>query len=88
MARINISWGDKWDYEYEGYKITVRNKFDVCQLLVDGKVQDAHNGLTLSTNLTGKLPNGKQIKATVGGLWVMKCSVFVEHELLKAVRHE
>lgn len=88
MARVNVTWGDKWEYEYEGHKIVVRNGFDACQLLVDGKVQDAHNGLGLSATLTGKLPEGKAIKATLGGFWTMKCSLFVDHEMIEPVKHE
>lgn len=87
MPRVNISWGDKWDYEYDGHKITVKNSLECCQLLVDGKVQDAHNGISLSATLTGKLPDGKPIKASLGGIWTMKCSLFVDHELLKPLRH-
>lgn len=87
MARVNVTWEDKWYYEYEGHKIVVRNGFDACQLLVDGKIQDAHNGLSLSVTLTGKV-NDKPIKATIGGFWTMKCSVFVDHEMLVPVEHD
>ena len=83
MPKIDISWEDKWEFEYEDNKIVVRNNFDTCQLLVNGKVQDAKNGLTLSANLEGALPDGKKVKATVGGLFSVKCSVFVNHEMLK-----
>ena len=88
MARMNISWGDKWEYDYDGNKIVVKNGFDCCQLLVNGKVQDAHNGISLAATLTGKLPDGKDIKVSLGGFWTMKCSVFVDHEQLKPLRHD
>ena len=88
MARVNISWEDKWKYECEGNHIMVRNRFDACELVINGKVQDAKNGLSLSTILTGKLPDGKSVKATVGGLWNMKCSVFVDHEMLECKDHD
>ena len=87
MARVNITWGDKWEYEYEGHKIVVRNGFDACQLLVDGQIQDAHNGLSLSATLTGKVGD-KPIKVTLGGLWKIKCSLFVDHQMLEPVKHD
>ena len=85
MARINVSLEDKWEYEYDGNKIVVRNTLDTCELLVNGKVQDAHNGISISTDLHGKLPDGQKIKATVGGLWHMKCSVFVDFQMIEPV---
>lgn len=88
MARVNISWEDKWKYNYEGNQIVVRNSFDICQLVINGKVQDAKNGLSLSTTLMGKLPDGKYVKATVGGFWNMKCTVFVDHEMLDCADHD
>ena len=86
MPKIDISWEDKWEYEYGENKIVVRNSFDACQLLINGKVQDAKNGLTLSADLEGELPDGKKVKVSIGGFWTIKCSVFVDHELLKPVK--
>lgn len=86
MPKIDICWEDKWEYEYEDNKILVRNSLDASQLLINGKVQDAKNGLTLSADLVGELPDGKQVKVSLGGLWTVKCSVFVDHELLKPIK--
>ena len=88
MARVNISWEDKWKYEYNGNTIVVRNNIDVCQLLINDKVQDAKNGLSLSCTLMGELPTGEAVKATVGGFLTLKCSVFVNHEMLECQKHE
>ena len=81
MARFKITTGEKWEYDYHGHKIVVTNGLDKCELIVDGKVQDAHNGLALSVMLTGKVDD-KPIKVSMGGFFDIKCSVFVDHEQL------
>lgn len=88
MPKVDISWDDKWEFEYEGNKIVVKNSFDSCQLVINGKVQDAQHGLTFSATLRGKLPDGAHVKATVGGVFKTKCSVFVNHEMLKPIKKD
>lgn len=85
MARFKITTGEKWEYDYNGHKIVVTNGLDKCELVVDDKIQDSHNGISLSVTLTGKVDE-KPVKVSLGGFWTMKCDVFVDHEKLELVR--
>ena len=85
MARFKIITGEKWEYKYNDHEIVVVNDIDRCELIIDGKVQDAHNGFALSAALNGKVSN-KAVKVSVGGLWNVKCSVFVGNEHLDFVK--
>lgn len=85
MGRFKITTGTKWEYEYNGHKIVVFNGLSKVSLEVDGKMQDKHNGLVLSSTLTGKVDN-KPIKVSLGGFWDVECDVFVDHEKLELVR--
>ena len=52
-------------------------------LFVNDKLQDYAYGITTSTRYTGKLPNGKEIKAVMGaeGLgFKIHCCIFVDCE--------
>ena len=89
MAKINFSVsGDVFEYEYDSNKIVVKNGFDGTELIVNDRVQDRKNGIHLSADLYGKLPDGKKVKASIGGVWSVKCSLFVDHELLDPVKKE
>lgn len=89
MPKINFSvTGDEWEYDYDGNKIVVKNSWDGTKLIVNDKLQDCKNGITMSADLRGKLPDGKKIKASLGGVWNVKCSLFVDHELLEPVKKD
>lgn len=85
MGRFKLTFNEKWEFKYEDHTIVVTNGVDKCALIVDGKTQDVHNGLSLSASLKGKV-DGKPIKASLGGLWNMNCDVFVDHEKLDLIK--
>ncbi len=85
MARFKLTTGEKWEYDYQGHKIVVCNGLDRCSLAVDGKIQDVHNGISLSTTLCGKV-EGHAVKVSLGGFWNIRCDVFVNHEQLTLVK--
>ena len=86
MGKIKFYNGAQWNYKYGEHDISVKvieGLVASIELIVDGKVQDAKNGVVLSADLYGKLPDGKSIKASVGGVFSVQCSVFVDYEQLK-----
>lgn len=88
MGKIKFSNGDQWNYKYGDHEIAVKVVVGVLayvELIVDGKIQDAKNGVVFSADLQGKLPDGKPIKASIGGAFAPKCSVFVDYEQLELI---
>jgi hypothetical protein len=85
MSRFKITTKEKWEFDYNGHQIVVTNGFDKTELTVDGKTQDAQNGLTLSATLHGNV-DGQPIKVSLGGFWSINCSVFVNNEELPLVK--
>jgi hypothetical protein len=87
MIRFKISAGEKFEYEYCDHKIVVTAHPTKRELIVDDKVQDAHNGLAASSNLTGEINvDGvdKKIKVSIGRFFLnTECSVFVDHEQIE-----
>lgn len=74
-----------WKYQYGENSISVNSALAGSELRVNGQLQDRKNGFSLSTELSGKLPDGKEIKASVGGIMTVQCSLFVEHVLQKPI---
>lgn len=70
-----------WTYKYNSHTIEVHNAISGTDLVVDGKVQDRQTGISLQAQLTGKLPEGDEIKASIGGIITLKCNLFVNNEL-------
>ena len=70
----------EWIYKYGVDTIVVKNSNPI-ELLVNGEVQDKKDGLRLSADLSGRLKTGEEIKASLGGTWGIKCSLFVDNQL-------
>ena len=87
MVHFKIIAGEKFEYEYNGHSIVVTAHPKKRELIVDGKIQDAHNGLAASSILMGKLNidgTDKKIKVSIGRFFTnTECSVFVDHEQIE-----
>ncbi|MCL2674688.1 MAG: hypothetical protein FWE92_05080 [Defluviitaleaceae bacterium] len=76
-----------WTYEYEGNIIEVKNGW-TTELIVNGKQQDKFTGIAITDalNLRGKLPNGEEIKVTLGGGKIItQCALHISDVLQVAV---
>lgn len=83
-VKIESSGIDKrnWSVEVDNNTIRVENTFSTVKLLVNDKVQDVYFGIVGAPHLTGKLPDGKEIKAVIGETLKLRCYIFVDHELV------
>ncbi|MCL2603433.1 MAG: hypothetical protein FWD90_03030 [Defluviitaleaceae bacterium] len=75
----------RWSYQHENNVIEVTYKQSGgSELIVNGDVQDNCSDIysTSDHRLRGKLINGEEIKATIGGIFRIKCSLYVNHKLL------
>lgn len=72
--------GSIWKYKYGEHTIIVKNE-KTTELYVDDKLQDKKSGVRLNADLTGKLPSGETIKASLGGFVDIECSLFVDNVL-------
>ena len=79
--------GSLWIYKYRGNTIVVKNERAV-ELLVNNQVQDRKTGIFLKADLTGKLDSGEKIKASLGGLVDVECSLFIDNVLQVPVKVE
>lgn len=70
----------EWTYRYGDNTIVVKNDSSIV-LLVNGEIQDKKDGIRLSADLSGRLETGEEIKASLGGTWGIKCSLFVDNQL-------
>ena len=74
---------DNWSVDVDGNHIRVENKFSTTKLFVNDKLQDVFYGMFGAVpHLTGSLPDGKRIKASVGGDVRIHCSIFVDDEVV------
>ena len=71
-----------WQYKFGKHTITVKNG-KATELYVDDKLQDRKTGISMNAVLTGKLETGEAIKASLGGLLKVECSLFVDNVLQK-----
>lgn len=71
----------KWTYQYGDNTIVVQTKLDGEMLIVNGELQDKKEGIRLTSELSGKLKSGEEIKVSLGGFWSVKCNLFVDHAL-------
>jgi len=39
-------------------------------------------GLNFGVRLWGQLPNGENIKVSIGGTWAIECRIFIDHKLI------
>lgn len=72
---------------YEGHHIQVVNTwFNGEMLYIDGKLQDENLGVALRATLRGVLKDKdkitKNIKVIIGGVFTIKCKVFVNNALI------
>lgn len=75
-----------WMYKHGEDEIAVTNKLESTDLTVNNKVQDRKNGIMLTADLKGKTTAGKEIRASVGGLFTVDCSLFIDNELQTPIR--
>ena len=76
-----------WTYEYDGNTIEVKNGW-TTELIINGTQQDKFKGLAITDelNLHGKLPNGEEVKATLGGgKLITQCALHISDVLQAAV---
>ncbi len=67
-----------WTYKYGEDTIKVVNKdFEGSEMYINDALCDQNNGISFSDNLSGVLKNGETVKASLGGTFKMKCSLFV-----------
>jgi len=74
-----------WTYKYGENTIEIKNTAKLCELIVNGQVQDTIKGvLSIKTKLVGNLPSGEEVKAS---LLVTKSTwaVYVGDEEVKEV---
>ena len=73
----------EWTVEYQGHFLRVENKSLRETLYVDGEIQDQSVGyFALRARLTGRLPEGGEIKAHIGLGFRYHCTIFVDHRLI------
>ena len=77
-----------WKYQYGENTIEVQNYgASGCGLFVNGQPQDEKRGLSFTgSRLNGKLDNGEEIKVSLGGVFKMECSLFVNNKLLTPMK--
>jgi hypothetical protein len=70
-----------WRLTYKGHAIEVTNSLFREKLMVDGELQDEHNGLSFGPRLGGRIKSGdgagENIKVSLGGFWSVGCVVFI-----------
>lgn len=75
---------EEWAYEFDGNTIIVRNG-KVVELVINGEVQDSIKGIRLKAELNGTLPSGNSVKATLGGLVEVDCTLSVDDVVIAPV---
>lgn len=81
VENVNLKSGN-WSVDVDGNTIRLENKLSTVKLFVNDKVQDVYFGMIGAPHLTGKLPNGKEVKAVIGGDLKMHCCIFVDNEMV------
>lgn len=71
-----------WSVDVDQTNIRIEEKINIVKLFVDNNLQDIDNAGYGSSRLTGKLPNGKEVKARVVGNLKFHCYIFVDNELV------
>ena len=68
---------------YNGHHIQVENRwFSGEKLYIDGQLQDENLGLSMRANLYGQLKNKNRIKVSIGGVFKINCTIFVDNTLI------
>ena len=81
VENVNLQSGN-WSVDVDGNAIRLENKLSTVKLFVNNKMQDVYFGMIGAPHLTGKLPNGKEVKAVIGGDLKMHCCIFVDNEMV------
>ena len=72
----------QWTYKYGNNTILVENTwFNGEKLYVNGELQHKNNGWAFNATLWGKLDSGEEIKVSLGGNFVINCSLFIDNKL-------
>jgi hypothetical protein len=71
-----------WEADIEGHTIRIENAWTGEKLLVDGKLQDEQNGVKPRGQLEGTIPGSQlgcgRIKVSLGGIFTIGCTLFVD----------
>lgn len=82
VENVNIEKNKSWSVEVDGNTIRLENS-GAERLYVNDKMQDISGGVSFNSHLTGKLPDGKEIKAVlISSFSKVHCYIFVNHELV------
>ena len=81
VENVNLQSGN-WSVDVDGNNIRLENKLSTVKLFINDKIQDVYFGMIGAPHLTGKLSNGKEVKAVIGGDLKMHCCIFVDNELV------
>jgi len=72
-----------WTYHYGENTIEIKNTAKLCELIINGQVQDTFAGrFALKVSLSGKLPGGQDVTARLATKW----TVMVDNEKLSETR--
>lgn len=71
-----------WEVKHNTDVIRVENYWDKERLYVNDVLQDEQNGLAHRSRLFGKTSLGEDVKVSLGGVWTMQCTIFVDNKLL------
>lgn len=71
-----------WVFIYKNYEITVKNYQTAVELYVNNELIEKKKGLKLKEEITCTLPTGETVRAVVSGGLKLKCSVYVNEELI------
>lgn len=75
-----------WLYQYGNDIIKVVNKnLEGSELYINDELRDQNNGISFNDRLNATLQSGEPVTATLGGVWTMKCSLFVNERLQEPV---
>ena len=72
----------KWSVDVDGNNIRLENNATRMELYVNDKLQDLTPTLYIRDRLTGKLPDGKEIKVVISGIFRWHIHIFVDNELV------
>jgi len=72
----------KWECNHDGNVLIVENRASGERLYVNGELQDERLGLNFGIRLWGQLPTGESVKVSLGGIWTIKCRIFVDNKLV------
>lgn len=73
----------EWTVECQGHLLRVENRSLRETLYVDGEIQDQCVGyFAFRAHLTGRLPEGGEIKVHIGAGFRYHCNIFVDNRLI------